>query len=333
MKRKITYGLLTILLLTGCNEQTSTVKDTTVVLEEGKLIYSVSSESPLRRNWKFEVLFDQDNAVITEKYAFGAGNKYIYDKKSEEILGLIDGSLFFGIWKNYYFIYYTPEEFIKEGLSSSYGDTTIIETQEYKDILNYKCQKFIIKHGNQVEVEVWLTDKINVKTIYPFTPLTFDKVALEYELKILGKTDIKYKIKSISDDKIDKKEFGHIVPDPYYLVIPNSVFAIDSLWAKEYEENTFQSFTYPYYGNNREETIEIVKNGLDKIIPTNGKNNISVDFFVNKDGTISELEITINYGEEDKRIAKIKTFFESMKNWTPAKVKGRPVKSQVTIRA
>jgi hypothetical protein len=301
---KIISIFLTSLFLTSCNGQVSTVKDPTIDLNEGKLIYSISGEGTTS-SWELEILFDQDNAVIKEKYARGAGRKYIYDKKSNEILGLIDDASSLGINKDNYFIYYTPEELVRQALSSNYGDTTIKVTQEFKDILGYKCQKSIIKHGNQVIVEVWLTDKIKPGIIYPWTPLTFDKIALEYEIKILGTTDRKYKIKSISDEKIDKKEFEHIVLDPYYLVIPAYVFSIDSLWTKDYEENKFQSFTYPYFKDGRESTIKFVKDELYQIVPKDKETDISIDFFVNKDGTISDIEIRINYHTDDKRIEKL----------------------------
>lgn len=329
---KIITLLLTSILLTSCNGQVSTVKDPTVDLKEGKLTYSIYGEGTTS-SWELEILFDQDNAVIKEKYARGAGRKYIYDKSSNEILGLIDDAAFLGIKKDSYFIYYTPEELVRQALSSNYGDTTIKVTKEFKDILGYKCQKSIIKHGDQVTVEVWLTDKIKPGIIYPWTPLTFDKIALEYEIKILGTTDRKYKIKSISDEKIDKIEFEHNVPDPYYLVIPVSVFSKDSLWSKDYEENTFKSFAFPHFEDGRQTTIEFLRNGLYKIIPKDTKTNISIDFFVNKDGTVSDIEIKVNYRTDDKRIDEIKNFIHTMKTWTPAKVKGQAVKSKVTIFA
>ena len=322
---------LTLLFLTSCNGQVSTVKDPTVDLKEGKLTYSISGEGTTSR-WEFEILFDQDNAVIKEKYAFGAGKKYIYDKKSNEILGLIDDAALLGVKKDSYFIYRTLEELIRQELSCNYGETTITMTQEFKNILGYKCQKSIIKHGEQVTVEVWLTDKIKTGIIYPWTPLTFDKTALEYEMKILGTTNRRYRIKSISDEKIDRKEFEHIVPDPYYLVIPASVFSIDSMWSKEYKENTFKAFTYPYFKDGREATIEFIKEGLYKIVPKDTK-NITIEFFVNKDGSISDIEIRINYRRDDRRIEEIKKFIQTMKIWTPVKVKGQPVKSKVTIFA
>jgi hypothetical protein len=320
------------MFLTSCKGQVSTVKDPTVDLKEGKLTYSISGEGT-NSNWELEILYDQNNVVIKEKFARGAGKKYIYDKQSKEILGLIDDASSLGINKDNYFIYFTPEELVREALSSNYGDTSITMTQEFKDILGFKCQKTIIKHGDQVTVEVWLTDKIKPGIIYPWTPLTFDKIALEYEIKILGTTDRKYEVKSISDEKIDKKEFEHIVPDLYYLVIPAYVFSIDSMWTKDFIENTFQSYTYPYIEDGRQATIEFMKNEVYKIVPKDNETKISIDFFVNKDGTIGDIDASINYQTDDKRIEGITTFIKSMKPWTPAKVKGKPVKSKVTIFA
>ncbi len=321
--------LLALAFLTNCNGQVSTVKDPTLDLKEGKLTFSASGEAAA--NWEFKVLFDEDNAVIKEKYVRGAGRKYIYDKKTNEILGLYDDVDIFGTDKSQYIIYNTPEELINHALSSNYGDTTITKTQEFKNILGYKCQKSIITHGNQVTVEVWLTDKIKPGIIFPWTPLTFDKVALEYELKILGKTNRKYVIKSISDEPINSSEFEHIVPDDYYLVVPLSQFSIDSIWSESFKENTFQSFSYPYYGNGRESTIEYFKSELKKYIDKTENKSIKIDFYINRDGSLSDIEVSINYSKKDKQSQEIKKIVESMPNWTPAKVRGKPVKSKVGI--
>jgi hypothetical protein len=327
---KILTLLLTIILLTSCNGQTSSVKDSTIELTEGKLTYIISGEGTTS-SWELEVEFNQTNAVITEKYARGAGKKYIYDKKSNEILALIDDASFLGIEKDSYFIYYTPDLLIRNALSSNYGDTTIIKTKEYKNILGYKCQKLIIKHGNQVTVEVWVTDLIKTGIIYPWTPLTLEKTALEYEIKILGKTDRKYVIKTISDKKIESNNFEHNIPDKYYLIVPASIYSIDSLWSEKFKENSFKSFTYPYYNNSRESTIKLLKNELNKIVRTDDNEKISINFFINKDGSPNDIEVSINYKKSDKRIEKIKAFIKSLNKWTPAKVNGIPVKSKVTI--
>ncbi|GEM_PF-2643886 len=322
--------LLLSLYFNNCVGQTSKMINPKIDLLEGKLVYSISGEGT-SSDWELEILYNQDNAVINEKYSQGAGSKYIYDKKSNEILSLIDDVASIVSKKENYIIYYTQEELITQALSSNYGDTTVLETQEFKEILGFKCQKTIIKHGDQAVVEVWLTDKIKPGVLYPWTPLTFGKVALEYELKILGDTERKYQIKSISNEQIDESEFKHVVPDSYYLIIPVSIFSINDIWTKDYKENTFQSFSYPYFKDGRQSTIQFVKDELSKIVKFNDETNISIDFLVNKDGTISEIEVNINYNKDDKRIEKINHFIESMKLWTPAKVKGEPVISKVTI--
>lgn len=101
---KIIAILLTSIFLTSCNGQVSTVKDPTIDLNEGKLTYSISGEGTTS-SWELEILFDQDNALVKETYARGAGRKYLYDKKSNEILGLIDDASSLGIKKDNYFIY------------------------------------------------------------------------------------------------------------------------------------------------------------------------------------------------------------------------------------
>ena len=329
----ITMKLLSILffsvIIFSCSSQSSTDTDPKIDLTEGKLIYSISGEGT-SSSWELEILFNQNNAVIQERYAFGSGKKFIYDKKENEILGLIDDPLFFGIVKDRYIIYYTQQQLITESLSTTYGDTTIVETKEFKDILGYNCQKSIIKYGDQVVVEVWLTDKIKPGITYPWTPLTLDKIALEYEMKILGRTDRKYSIKSISCKKIDRIEFEHIVPEQYYLVVPASVFSTNILWSKQYEKNTFHSFTYPYYKAGRQSTIQYIQSQIGRIVTENSA-DISIEFLVNKDGRISDIKVLMDHKAEDNRIEDIVKFIKSMKPWTPAMVRGNPVKSKVLV--
>lgn len=327
---KLFICLFLSLFFDTCFGQISKVINPNMNLSEGRLVYSISGEGT-SSDWEFEILFNQNNTVIKEKYSQGAGRKFVYDKKNTEILGLIDDASSIVSKKDNYIIYYTPEELIMLALSSNYGDTSVFETQEFKEILGFKCQKTIINHGDQAVIEVWLTDKIKPGIIYPWTPLTFDKVALEYELKILGDIERKYQIKSISNEQIDESEFKHIVPDLYYLVVPVSIYSLKDIWTENYEENTFQSFSYPYFKDGRESTIQFVKDELSKIIKIKDETDISIEFLVNKDGTLSEIDVSINYDNKDKRVEKIIKLIESMKLWTPAKVKGEPVKSRVTI--
>lgn len=333
MNGKRKWMVLTLWFLficfSGCNEQVSTVKDPTAELKEGRLTYSISGEGTTSA-WELEILFNPGHAVINEKFARGAARKYIYDKKANEILGLIDDAAALGISQDNYFIYYTQEDLVNNALSSNYGDTAIEVTQDFKDILGFRCQKYNIRHGVQVTVEIWLADKIRPGILYPWTPLTFENAALEYEIKILGKTDRCYKIKSISDEKIPPREFEHVVPDPYYLVVPASVFSIDSLWASEFEENKFRSFSYPYFGDGREATVQYIKRGFSEIGLQAADEPVSFSFFVNKDGTLSEVEMRM--GDSDSRQAElIKKLFSSMKPWTPAKVRGVAVRSKVLV--
>lgn len=314
--------------MSNCNGQISMVKDPTKDLFEGKIVYTISGEKTTP-SWELEILFNPENAIIKQKYAQGAGRKYIYNKPANEILGLIDDAAFLGIEKDSYFIYYSQEDLIKNALLSNYGETTLIKTQEYKDILGYICQKSIIKHGNQVTVEVWTTDKIKTGIIYPRTPLVLEDLALEYEIKKLGITDRKYKIKSISDEKLDSEVFKHKVPDEYYLVVPASVYSISSKWNDEYEENKFQSFKYPYLKGSRESTINFLKEGIEELI--NKDESISIEITIDKMGKLDEIDISINYSNSDERIDKIKQFLKNSSDWTPAKVEGESVKSKVTI--
>jgi Domain of unknown function (DUF4412) len=329
---RIIIILCMAIMLTCCAEQVAIVKDTSIDLTEGRLVYSISGEGTTS-SWELEILFNEENAVIREQFARGAANKYIYDKKSNEIMGLIDEVVFLGIKKGSYIIYYTPERLIQVELSSHYGDTLITKTQNFKDIMGYKCQKSIIKHGEQATVEVWTTDKIKSGIIYPWTPLTYESIALEYEFKINGRIDRRYIIKSISDKKIDPSEFEHIALEKYHLIVPASVYSIRSNWAKDFQENPYNSFTYPFYDTGRQSTIDFIYAGLSNIIQLNEEIDINIKIIVNDEGSVDDVDVSINYSRRDERIEAIEMFIRSMNKWTPAKVKGKPVRSEVTIFA
>ena len=168
---------------------------------------------------------------------------------------------------------------------------------------------------------------------------TFDfrKYCIGIWIKILGKTDRKYVIKTISNNKIELNNFEHIIPNEYYLIVPASVYSIDSLWSNKFEKNKFKSFTYPYYQNGRESTIKLLQNRINEIVQTGNNEKINISFFINKNGITSDIEVSINYKKSDKRIKEIEEieeieeFIESLNKWTPAKVKGKSVKSKVTI--
>lgn len=321
---------LMCLILLSCKGRKTSGQRVEGRLKEGTLVYAISGQATTRQ-WEMTVQFDSGNAVITEKFARGAGRKFICDKRRDEILCLYDDAESLGISKASYFLYATQEQLIRQAMSSHYGDTTISVTQEFKDILGYKCQKYIIRHGDQVTVEVWLTDLIEVGVIYPWTPLTFSKVALEYELKILGATERHYKIESISQAPIDKKEFEHTVPDEYSLIIPICTFSIDTGRSNNCVDNVFQSLSYPSLGGGRQETINFLSEMLHSIIPASRDERVDIEFVVGKDGRVSDIDVSINFSNSDKRVPEITSLIRNIKGWIPAKVRGKAVKARVSI--
>lgn len=307
----------------NCNAQKTITKE----LTNGSLVYNITGEGTT--NWELEIFFNSENTIIREQYATGGGRKYIFDKKSNEILGLYDDVGFPGSMRNSYIIYHTPKGLIRNALSSNYGDTTIIKTKEFKNILGYKCQKTIIEHGNQVTVEVWTTPKIKTGLLYPWTPLIFEDLALEYEIKILGEVDRRYEIKSISSEKIEEKEFQHSVPDDYYLNVPYSVFSLKSLWSDRYKENKFTSFQYPTFKNGRNSVKDYIRDGLNTIFSNGKLKDIVLEFTITKKGELKN--IVVDYrGEKDYKDS-IEKMLKEMPNWEPAKVKGVAVNSKVKI--
>jgi hypothetical protein len=321
------FAIMTICLLFGCSHRTTNVKDTSIPLVAGKLVYDMYISGTTLRN-AFEVQFDENNVRINEKYVL-ASKTYIYEKATNEILTLYTEAHPRTGVENRYLSYMTSEEMINEALHHSYGDTSVRVTSEYKTILGYKCRKTVILHGGQVIVFVWTTDKIKTGLKLPWTPLTFSETALEYELKVLGDVDTRYTIKSISETRNDAVAFKHVVLDSFFLIVPMNVFSLDTLMANDYEEETYSSMSYPFYGSGREATRDFLRNSLRLISPNVADDIFTIDFIVLKDGSLNNIEIRCsekcNYSE------KVKKMLQSMPKWTPAKVKGIAVDAAVSL--
>jgi hypothetical protein len=319
-----------IIIFSNCSTRIPSIDNEPNELIEGAIYYNITGEQTTS-GWDFKVYFDPNNVRVEEKYALTASKTYIYNKTSKEILGLInDFSLNYKM-KDSYFIYYSPDKLIRQALSSNYGKPVIKETSETKLILGYNCRKTIINHGNQAVVEVWTTDKIKPSLILPWTPLTYENIALEYELRVLGTVYQNYTATSIIRGKQDKKLFDHQVPNEYYLVVPFSVFSFDPTWTKDYEENKFTSFTYPYFSTGRDATKQYLKKEITKILKEGELDKISLEFTVTETGNLTNIEVDCNYSQDNRYLKKIKKFLQDMPRWTPAKVMGNSVKSKVSI--
>ena len=319
--------LLATIVLINCRGQEAVTNNISKDLIEGELIYTASGPTSVP-GWSFDVQFNSSNVKINEAYSSSVSRTNLVDKNSKEVLALYNEPA----GKNKqerYLIYCTIEEMQKEAKSSSYGDTVKTITQEFKTIMGYRCQKTIFKLGDQVTIELWTTDKIRAGVTLPYTPLTLENVALEYDMKILGSTDRKYVIKSISDKHIPEQEFEPIVPDGYNMIVPADVFSLDTMWSNQYEENKITSFQYPSYGSGREGVKKYIADGLSKIMPKAERTGMTLDFIVSKDGSLKD--ILVDYGRPSKYAAAISNLLKTMPRWTPAMVKGKPVTAKVTI--
>ena len=153
---KKTAILITVFFLAGCDLFSSLrskkldVKDTSIPLTSGSLIYTVSGSGAL--NWKFEVFFDSNHSFVKRKFAMGTKRNSILDKKNDEILNLHRE---FPAKK--FVIFSNQKELIHQEMSTTYGKPILTETEETKEIMGYKCKKIIVKHGSQVEEIFWVT--------------------------------------------------------------------------------------------------------------------------------------------------------------------------------
>lgn len=312
-------------------------EETKSELYEGKLVFTVIPTG-FYNVWEFEVLFNKENIKIFEKYSLNTSKTLVYNKNNNDILRLYKERTLNSDKTTDFFNFCSQEELIFDANHNNNQDTIIIETSETKDILGYECYKTIIKRGKQVEYELWVTDKIKLGLVYPWTPLHFENIALEFEERVLGESRRKYKIKSISNTQIPIEEFSQNIPDDYFLIIPISYFSDDETNIKDEFKDIDSNISYPFFKENRIKTINYLNEGINSIIPTDkvDKYILSIDFIVNIDGTVSDIinNSSIkskNNDDLDILIDDLNSFILNMNNWTPAKVKNIPVKARVSI--
>lgn len=295
-------------------------------LTQGSLVFDLTGEYVKGQTFDFQ--FNEENLRINKKSDFGSEQNYIFDKTSNEILSLVKHvNPSSRVISDQYFLYLRPEELIHQG--ASYGDTIKTVTDETKIILGYECRKVILELGKQVTVEYWFTDKIKPGIVIKETPLIEEGVALMYELKIFNITQLKYEIKSIVEEVQNPKIFEHVVPDGYALVIPFSQFSLDSMWASSNEPNTFTSFEYPNFNGGRDSLKSYLNKHLMPIMPYDVYEDLTVSFVVEKNGELSN--VIVNYGYEFEYKGQVEKIIKEMPMWIPAKVKGIPVLSDVTV--
>lgn len=318
----IIFASILFIILNSCSSTAINSEN----LVQGSLVFEIEGKYSTGRRFDFQ--FNQDNIRINEKSALGSEQNYLYDKKCNEILVLsktVNPLTMKTIEQ--YFLYMRPDELLNKG--ASYGDTIKTITDETKIILGYECRKVELKLGEQVTVEYWYTDKIKPGIVVKETPLVEEGVAFVYELKLFGMTEIKYNIKSISEEIENPNIFIHNVPDNYELIVPLSQFSLDSLWASDYTPNTYSSFDYPIFPNGRDSLVSYLSSHLRPIIPDEVYNELTVSFSIEKNGSLSNIEV--NHGREFEFKNQVVNTFLEMPTWAPAKVKENPVKSEVTI--
>ncbi|GEL10318.1 hypothetical protein SAMN05192550_0650 [Flavobacterium glycines] len=320
MKKTI---LLTLILISiSCKRDNFHIENKE--LNSGHLIYT---SKILGIPFDFDVKFDDQNVRIYEDLLFTTSKITIVNKKISEVLHLNSRFALNQKLKESHFFYSSIKQMELLQMGSAYGDTIITKTNNYKNILGYKCREIIMNLGEQVKISLWTTDKIKTGIVFPNTPLTFDnETALEYEMKILGSTKRYYKIKSIENIVKNDKDFQHKIPDEYKLIVPISVFSLDTIWNKNKDEKKLKSFQYPNFIGGNKNTKKYFHTVLPKLIKGNYF-SCSLLFTVNKLGRIEDLKISRDINKDEEIIR------NELKNtkWIPAKVYGTPVNSEVRI--
>lgn len=271
-------------------------------------------------DWQFNVKFDSSNVKIWRKFTDDFYETRIINKNNKEVLLLKSES------KNKYTFYVSTSTMLNMDMSSNYGDTSIIITDEHKDILGYDCYKVEMDFGGQANALLWVTDSLTPGVIIPETPLSMEAAALEYRFE--SPTQIsEFKAKDVAhkSETIDNTS----IPDEYLLIVPVSVFELNN--ETENDSGEFDFVQYPKYPNGKAQ----LHLNIRKLCSLHKKNknddlldfNVAfISFTVKKDGTLENIHIQgVKNENEMDDIMK----FLSKSIFTPGIVKGEKVNSAV----
>ncbi|MFG6688088.1 hypothetical protein ACGK9U_16070 [Mariniflexile sp. HNIBRBA6329] len=289
------------------------------ILHKGELLYNCElSGIPL----EFDFKFDEENVRINQKFISNTSSTILVKKNNKEVLHLNQR---FETDKK--FFYSSIDKMIALQKGSTYGDTITTKTKETKIILGYDCIKTIINLGKQVEITLWTTEKIKTGITFPNTPLTLNETALEYEMKINGKRKRYYKIESIKDIPENDKDFHHIIPDEYKLIVPVPIYSLNPIWSKNASSENLKSFEYPKMNGAKEEVKEYFS-GVFAKVGMDEKSSCYLNFTINKSGEMEDLKVT---GCDEKFKTILAKELKNMPEWIPGKVYGEEVSSELTI--
>lgn len=307
--------LLTVTTSSCQNKEEKTTNNT--ILKKGHLVYEYKA---VGMTLGFDFKFDEENVRINQSFISNISKIKLINKNIGEVLHLNKDSK-----TNAHFFYSSIQRMIALQKGSTYGDTIVTKTKEYKNLLGYKCNKTILNFGKQVEVVLWTTDKIKTGIIFPNTPLTLDETALEYEMKILGETRNHYIIKSIKDISSNDKDFISNIPDEYSLIVPNSIYSLEPNLSKNNFTENMKNIEYPCFKQGKEAVGKYFNTIFSKL---NSKKNCRyfLTFIINKSGDMEQLDIR---GCND--IDKIKNELKNMPKWIPGKVNGVNINSSIHI--
>lgn len=315
-------------------------------IEEGSITYQVDlidefTGLPLNLQYseidrQFEIYFNKNKARVYQQFTKETNTTYIYDKKTSEVL-----SLYQEFDKKYVDYSLAVGNSIKQ-LGHAYGDTVTTAFDETKKILGYTCIKLVLDMGDQVKATFWITNEINTGTILAESPLALNYPALEYTLE--GGGTIEHFIATKIETTIEnQKQFSEQIPDGYKLIVPIATYDQTGLFSDILNtDEEFDFIQYPEYPEGHEALYSLFKD-LPAYISTEddylegengqpfymGPNSIIIELIIDKEGFITERKVGLAPTEKIEKAARV--IVEKIPNWIPAKIKGQPVASYLSV--
>lgn len=318
-------------------------------IEEGFISYKVeiideTSGFPLDQLFakakfdvQFNVKFSKRKTRVYQQETHENRTTYIHDKQSGTVLSLTESS------SGKYFFYSNAVGPQIKSLGHNYGDTSIIWTDETKEILGHSCRKVELNLGGQGIATFWVAEEVSVGAVVPESPLALDHPALEYTL-VVGGTKTHYIATSFETKIDDAKGFEETIPEGFKLIVPIDEYDQGGIFsAPEFAENGKFSFVnYPEYPTGKESLYKLF-NDIPAYQATEedfifdddnepfylGPSTVSIECTVNKDGTLSNMRVQLSPNAEIKNA--VLERIKEMTAWTPARIRGVAVDSEISI--
>ena len=183
---------------------------------EGKILYAITYPD-MELNSEMEAMMPKESTVFIKgimsrtelNMGMGINTASIMNSKTGEIIGLTDMMGSKSAMKM------TPDDMQKARETNKTPEPKIKLTDETKEIAGFECKRALVKSTDDTYLDIYYTDKINVKTPSMVDWKDIKGFPLEYSLNQNG-LKMKFTAKSVVSEKVSDDMFE--IPTDYKLL-------------------------------------------------------------------------------------------------------------------